>query len=242
MEFTVLGWPPEAPTLRLDFRTFAYAGKFVMSTTGKAVIRATTSHERPPAGDAVRADAEAGPETLDPEVFRGDIIGATAFNEDRTDDTTMWIRYITVHTDRRGNGLGAKLAAFTADRIDGNGYDTVRIAVNNVFAYEALHKAGFGYTGRETGLAELVLERPGPDPSVRYQEGLDLFRERDLSDREASFLETRRGVAPPERVSPGHGVSKLDSDTEPAVGHDSDSDSDSDTHSRPDSGPDRKAD
>ncbi|ERH03826.1 MAG: hypothetical protein J07HR59_00951, partial [Halorubrum sp. J07HR59] len=37
MEFTVLGWPPEAPTLRLDFRTFAYAGKFVMSTTGKAV-------------------------------------------------------------------------------------------------------------------------------------------------------------------------------------------------------------
>ncbi|ERH03801.1 MAG: hypothetical protein J07HR59_00924, partial [Halorubrum sp. J07HR59] len=136
--------------------------------------------------------------------------------------------------------LGAKLAAFTADRIEDNGYDTVRIAVNNVFAYEALHKAGFGYTGRETGLAELVLERPGPDPSVRYQEGLDVFRERDLSDGEASFLETRRGVAPPERVSPGDGASKLDSDTEPAVGPDSESDSD--THSRPDSDPDRKAD
>jgi Acetyltransferase (GNAT) family. len=215
MEYTLLGWPPEAPTLRLDFRTFAYAGKFVMSTTGKAVIRATAPHERPPTGAAVGTDAKAGPEAIDPEVFRGDIIGATAFNEDRTDDTTVWIRYITVHTERRGNGLGAKLAAFTADQIAGTGYDTVRIAVNNVFAYEALHKAGFGYTGRETGLAELVLERPGPDPSVRYQEGLDVFRERDLSDGEASFLETRRGAAPPERVSPGHGASVPDSDPGP---------------------------
>ena len=37
MEYVVLGWPSDGPTLRLDYRQFAYAGKFVMSNTGKAV-------------------------------------------------------------------------------------------------------------------------------------------------------------------------------------------------------------
>ena len=39
MEVVVIGWPPNGPTLRLDYRRFSYAGKFVMSNTGKAVVR-----------------------------------------------------------------------------------------------------------------------------------------------------------------------------------------------------------
>jgi GNAT superfamily N-acetyltransferase len=171
MEYAVRGWPEDGPTLDLDYREFAYAGKFVMSSTGKAVVRE---------GDG--------------------IVGAVAFNEDRTDSTTLWLRYITVRADRRGEGLGARLAAFAAEHALSRGYDRLRIAVNNPFAYEALHKAGFGYTGRETGLAELVLERPGERSRVAYQSGLDVYRARDLSDDEAAFLESRVDREPPEQL------------------------------------------
>lgn len=203
MEYTVLGWPPDGPTLRLDFRTFAYAGKFVMSNTGKAVIRASEPDERPPDGDTVRsAHADSATESIDSEEFARDIVAATAFNDDRTDGDTAWIRYISVHVEKRGSGLGATLADFTAESIEQHGYETIRIAVNNPFAYEALYKAGFRYTGRETGLAELVLERSTPDPVSRYQEGLDVFRSRDLSEAEATFLESRRETHPPPEVAP----------------------------------------
>ncbi|MUV90296.1 GNAT family N-acetyltransferase, partial [Halapricum sp. CBA1109] len=40
MEYALLGWADDGPTLRLDHERFAYAGKFVMSATGKAVARA----------------------------------------------------------------------------------------------------------------------------------------------------------------------------------------------------------
>ncbi|EMA41243.1 GNAT family N-acetyltransferase [Halococcus hamelinensis] len=173
MEYAVRGWPEDGPTLDLDYREFAYAGKFVMSSTGKAVVRE---------GDG--------------------IVGAVAFNEDRTDSTTLWLRYITVRADRRGEGLGARLAAFAAERALARGYDRLRIAVNNPFAYEALHKAGFGYTGRETGLAELVLERPGERSRAAYQSGLDVYRARDLSDDEAAFLASRADRGPPAVLDP----------------------------------------
>ncbi len=173
MEYAVCGWPSDGPTLDLDHREFAYAGKFVMSTTGKAVVRD---------GD--------------------EIVAAVAFNEDRTDSHTLWLRYITTRTERRGEGLGANLAVFIAERALARGYERLRIAVNNPFAYEALYKAGFGYTERETGLAELVLERPVEGSRAAYQAGLDVYRERSLTEREESFLDSKVNAEPPTVLDP----------------------------------------
>lgn len=182
MEFKLLGWPPEGPTLRLDHRAFAYAGKFVMSTTGKAVARADG------------------------------VVGAVAFSEDRTDPDRLRLRYVTVRADRRGEGIGPRLLRFTAERARDRGYTSVRIAANNPFAYEACYRASFVFTGEETGLAELVLaycpERGGdgkaeispPGETESYQDGLDRYRERDLSAAEESLLADYRGRNPPETV------------------------------------------
>lgn len=189
VEYVVCGWPEDGPTLRLDYRRFSYAGKFVMSSTGKAVARDPD------------AAASAGESEFDERV-----VAAVAFNEDRTDPDTLWLRYITVRNDRRGDGIGARLAAFATERAAMRGYDRLRIAVNNPFAYEALYKAGFGSTGRETGLAELVLERPAGRPAKRshatYQTGLDVYRERDLSGDEEDFLDAREGADPPAVIDP----------------------------------------
>ena len=168
MKAELLGWPPDGPKLELDYRRFSYAGKFVMTNTGKAVLRE---------GEEIRA--------------------AAAFNEDRTDSTCLWIRYITTHTDYRGEGIGTRLLQFVRERARKRGYERVRIAVNNPFAYEACYRAGFSYTGRETGLAELVLEAPGERSKERYQRGFDAFRGRDASDGERSFLDRKRDADPP---------------------------------------------
>jgi len=179
MEFELLGWPPDGPTLRLDHREFAYAGKFVMSATGKTVAR------------------EDG------------LVAAVAFNEDRTDGTRLRLRYVTVRGDRRGEAIGPRLLRFTAERARERGYADVRIAANNPFAYEACYRGGFVFTGEETGLAELVLAyRPeratpgtGETPTAAerdmYQEGLDRYRARDLAETEESFLDAYRGRDPP---------------------------------------------
>ena len=181
MERLVLGWPPDGPTLRLDYRRFSYAGKFVMSNTGKAVVR----------DEDEATDGE----------YDDDVLAAVAFNEDRTDASALWLRYVTVRHDRRGEGLGPSLCSLVVDRAADCGHDRVRIAVNNPFAYEALYRAGFGFTGEETGLAELVLKRPADRPAGRdadaYRAGLDRFRARDLSAAETGFLEDRRGADPP---------------------------------------------
>jgi GNAT superfamily N-acetyltransferase len=182
MNFAVVGWHPaetdtdDGPRLRLDWRRFSYAGKFVMTNTGKAVLR----------------EGDAGPGEFDESV-----LAAVAFNEDRTDDGTLWLRYVTVREDVRGEGLGPRLCDEVAERARARGYDRVRIAVNNPFAYEALYKAGFGFTGRTTGLAELVLDRPADRDPDRYRAGLERFSERDLTDAERSFLDGREGQ--PER-------------------------------------------
>jgi GNAT superfamily N-acetyltransferase len=186
MEFVVLGWADDGPTLRLDYRRFAYAGKFVMSNTGKAVV-------------VDRWDPMAAPS----EEYDSAVAAAAAFNEDRTDESTLWIRYVTVRSDRKRQGLGPRLCAFVADAARGAGYERLRIAVNNPFAYEALHKAGFAWTGETTGIAELVLERPSDAPAGRartreaYQAGLDDYRDRDLGDAETAFLAGRQGSDPP---------------------------------------------
>lgn len=162
MEVELLGWPQDGPTLRLDHERFAYAGKFVMSDTGKAVGRED-----------------------------GELLAAASFSPDRTDDDVLRIRYITVRADRQSEGLGPELADFVAEKARMRGYETVKIAVNNPYAYEAMYRAGFEFTGDETGLAELVLARPGDQSDVQYREGLRRFAERDLDGGVRSFVETR---------------------------------------------------
>ena len=189
MEYALVGWPDDGPQLRLDHREFSYAGKFVMSNTGKAVARAECAE----AGTEGDESTETGTE--------GELLGAIAFNEDRTDPATAWLRYVTVRRDRRGEGIGARLARFASDRLEVRGYDRVQIAVNNPFAYHALHKAGFGYTGERTGIAELVLSRPGERTRETYQSGLDAFRERDdLASEEREFLDAKSEAGPPDVI------------------------------------------
>ena len=110
MEVVVLGWPPDGPTLRLDHRRYSYAGKFVMTTTGKAVFR------DPSAG----SDRE----------YDDDVVAAVAFDADRTDPDTLWLRYVTVCDDRRGEGLGPRLCAFVVERrrLDGRQLPEVRVS------------------------------------------------------------------------------------------------------------------
>jgi GNAT superfamily N-acetyltransferase len=122
---------------------------------------------------------------------------------------------VTVARDRRGEGIGPRLCAFVVDRASARGYDRARIAVNNPFAFEALSRAGFAFTGRETGIAELVLERPldgttaREDRAAAYADGLDRFRDRDrdLSAAERSFLRERAaaGDRPPATIDPPGG-------------------------------------
>jgi GNAT superfamily N-acetyltransferase len=175
VDLELLGWPPDGPTLRLDHERFAYAGKFVMSDTGKAVVLAD-----------------------------GDIAAAASFSPDRTDEDVLRIRYVTVRADRRGEGLGPRLAAFVVQRARERGFAAVKIAVNNPFAYEALYRAGFSYTGEQTGIAELVLARRCDGTATRtdegtraYSAGLERFGERDLTDAERAFVERQLSTGPP---------------------------------------------
>ncbi|WP_276251095.1 GNAT family N-acetyltransferase [Haloarcula rara] len=167
MEFALCGWPDDEHPLRLDYREFAYAGKFVMTSTGKAV-----------AGD-------------------DGVVAAAAFDEDRTDRDTLCIRYVTVRRDRQGEGVGPRLLRFVRERASERGYERVTIGANNPFSYEAAYRAGFCFTGSEAGLAELTLEWPGDRSTERYQSGLALFRQRDLSEAEEAFLAAKLDAEPP---------------------------------------------
>lgn len=171
MDFAVLGWPPDGPTLDLDHRRFAYAGKFVTPRTGKAVVRSEAR-----------------------------VVAAVSFNEDRTDPDRLWIRYLTVRRDRRGDGIGPRLAAATVAHASARGYDAVRIAVNNPYAFIALSRAGFGFTGETTGIAELVLSSAA-DRASRFGEALDHFADREhLSAEERTFVRQQREPGPPDPV------------------------------------------
>ena len=170
MEFALCGWPEDDHPLRLDYRTFAYAGKFVMTSTGKAVV-----------GD-------------------DGVVAAAAFDADRTDPDTLCIRYITVRRDRQGEGLGPRLLRFVRERATERGYDRLTIGANNPFSYEAAYRAGFCFTGQEAGLAELTLEWPGDRSTERYRAGLAVFRNRDLSEDEETFLDGKLDGEPPDVV------------------------------------------
>lgn len=169
MEFEVIGWPEDRPTLDLDHRSFSYAGKFVMSNSGKAVLREHDS-----------------------------IIAAASFNEDRSASDRMWIRYVTVRGDHQGNAIGSHLVWTVSQRLLDRGFKAVNIAVNNPFAFQAFHRAGFGYTGEQTGIAELVLSTAEAE-HARYRNGLLVFRDRaDLSEPEYAFIDQHLVDGPPE--------------------------------------------
>ncbi|PSP20401.1 GNAT family N-acetyltransferase, partial [Halobacteriales archaeon QH_10_65_19] len=104
MRFEVRGDQQAGPTLDLNHRVFAYAGKFMMSGTGKSVA-----------------------------TDQGEIVGAVAFSQDRSDTSAVRLRYVTVRDDRRGEGIGPRLLRFTAAEI-GAEYERVLIAVNNPIA------------------------------------------------------------------------------------------------------------
>jgi GNAT superfamily N-acetyltransferase len=184
MEFVALA----DGAFRLDHERFAYAGKFVV-----------------PGPKTVALEPGASADFPDPrEGYAEGVVAAVAASEDRTDPDALWLRYVTVRADRRGEGVGTRLAAWTTARAHERGYGTVTIAVNNLYSYEALSKAGFGFTGRETGLAELVLAHPS-DRS-RYEEGLAVLAERDLTDEERAFVAEKRDRGPPQVVTPDDGA------------------------------------
>lgn len=186
----MLGGPGEGPRIRLDHHEFSYAGKFVMSNTGKAVALEGET-------DVLETETVSERDWIEDDR----IVAAIAFDEDRTDPGTAWLRYVTVRADRRGEGVGARLARFVTATLREGDYDRVQIGVNNPFAYHALYKAGFGYSDERTGLAELVLVKPGDRSTERYQSGLDAYRERnDLAPEERSFLAAKTDDAPPDVV------------------------------------------
>ena len=202
MRFELVGWPEEGPKLSLDYRAFSYAGKFVVTNTGKAV--ALADPDEPDAAFSFPADDERPPPRTDVEGVvdpDGIVLGAVAFTADRTDPDVWWLRYVTVREDRRGEGIGPRLVGFTTGRLRDRGAREVRIAVNNPYAYEALYRAGFAFTGEETGIAELVLSHPAADrPRATYQDGLDLFRARDPDGDQRAFLDRKAGTDPPDPV------------------------------------------
>lgn len=168
MDFAVLGWPPDGPTLSLHHERFAYAGKFVMSDTGKAVVRDD-----------------------------GELVGAVAFSPDRTDESTLRLRYVTVRRDRQGEGIGPRLLRLATERAPTRGFESVLIAVNNPHAYVAAYRAGFGFTGEETGMAELLCSADSPRDPDRYRDGLSRFASRDLPEETRAFVERRRSEGVP---------------------------------------------
>lgn len=199
MEYALVCRPGEGATLRLDYRAFAYAGKFVVGAPGKSVIRTADGSRAAPGWEP----DEPLPDTVDPEAFDDEVVAAVSFSPDRTDPDCCRLRYVTVHAARRGEEVGPRLIRETAADLAADGFDRVKIAVNNPFAYEACHKCGFAYTGEQTGIAELELERPAataaPVEPERYREGLAAFRETDgeLTRAERRFVAERLERGPP---------------------------------------------
>ncbi|MFB6070746.1 MAG: GNAT family N-acetyltransferase [Halanaeroarchaeum sp.] len=182
MDVVFLGWPADGPTLDLDWRRFAYAGKFVMSNTGKAV-------------------AERGDE----------VVGAVAFNADRSEPSRAWIRYVTVREDCRGEEVGPRLTDATARRLLAR-YDAVRTAANNPYSFESFYKAGFAFTGETVGNDGLVLERPADRTAADYRRGMARFLDRDVSGGERRFAEDRVEGRPPPTVE--HAFDRVPDDGE----------------------------
>lgn len=187
MEYAVIATPDDALGLRLDWERFSYAGKFVMTTTGKAVA----------VEDGVLKDSDWPP---DPREAEADgVVAAVSFNRDRNDAGTAWLRYVTVRGGDRGRGIAPRLCAMTVDWLLSEfSVSRVQIAVNNPYAFDALYKAGFGWTGKKTGLQERVLEFPTPgDRKTQYASGLRSYLDADISEDERDFIKSRISRGPP---------------------------------------------
>jgi GNAT superfamily N-acetyltransferase len=176
VEYVLLAGPTGDATLDLDHRQFRLAGDFVQSR-GVAVVRE-------PSGDGGVAT-----------------VAATGFDPDRSTSDTVRIRAITVRDDHHGEGIGARLAAFTRAALRERGWARVLIAVATPVAYHALHKAGFGDTGETTGLRERVLSHPPPTDPVPYATGLRWYLDHDPSSAECAFIAGRTEGGPPNPVS-----------------------------------------
>lgn len=198
MHVRLLGWPEDAPRLDLDHEDFAYAGNFRTGRTGLAVAeavdgRSDTDDSNDEASDDPTVESDTGAASAD------DVVAAISFDDDRAVADALRIRYVSVRSDRRGEGIGPRLVRFVVERARERGYERVRIGVNNPIAYRALYRAGFGFTGEESGMGELVLEAPPPDDrSVeRYRAGYRRFAGRELPRDQRAVLERHRDGMPP---------------------------------------------
>lgn len=209
VELRLLGWPADSPRLHLDYEAFAYAGNFETGRTGIAVAA-----EDDVDTDVV-ADVDAGVENavVDGTSLTEDVassptpdtvLAAASFDEDRAAENALRIRYVSVRDALRGEGIGPKLLAFVVDRAGVQGFDRVRIGVNNPIAYQACYRAGFGFTGEESGMGELVLEAPPADgrSDERYREGLKRFADRDLPPAQLAVVERHENDDPPGPIDP----------------------------------------
>ncbi len=129
------------------------------------------------------------------------IIGAIAFSEDYARESAVRLRYVTVREDRRGEGTGSRLLRFTAARL-AERYNEVLIAANNPIAYQACYRAGFAFTGEETGIAEVLMRyQPEKRPSAPYREGFDVFRDRELPEPHRAVLDRHADGELPDLVT-----------------------------------------
>lgn len=189
VELRVLGWPDDSPRLNVDHQQFAYAGNFATGRTGIAV--------------AVEAGVSVpGAGTWEP--ASDELLAAASFDEDRAERDALRVRYVSVREDRRGEGIGPALLAFVVQRAVGREFDRVRIGVNNPIAYQACYRAGFSFTGEESGMGELVLEAPvrGERSTDSYRDGLERFAERDFPQEQAAVVDRNAETTPPSRIDP----------------------------------------
>lgn len=193
MELRLLGWPADSPRLDLDHERFAYAGNFRTGRTGIAV--AVDESEDATVDGHSAVDGDDAPAV-------GAVVAAVSFDDDRAAAGALRVRYVSVRDDWRGEGVGPRLLAFVVDRAIENGYDAVRIGVNNPIAYQACYRAGFSFTGEESGMGEVVLSAPATDDRdlERYRSGLDCFADRDLPQAQRAVLERHRTGDPPARI------------------------------------------
>ena len=159
IRFSILGDREGGPSVFLERNKFCYAGKFIGNDTGKILAK---NGEK--------------------------IIAALSFSGDRNDKEVVWIRYVVVEKNLRGKGIGPTLLSYAVESLMGQ-VRLVKIATNNVFAYRASYKSGFEYTGKKTGILELVLECPSAQTRERYLEGIEVFRSvKSLTDEEVEFV------------------------------------------------------
>ena len=169
----------EAPALELPHERFAYAGQYRMRRYGKAVLTSRPSRPMRP----------------------GYIIAAVTTDRHRRHRDRLVVRTMDVRRDRRGHGWGPSLLVSLLPTAHAAGYRTIQIHVNNPFAYIAVSKAGFGWTGRSTGLAELVMtrptDRPATTPQGRFAAGLSVYRRRRPTPAGRRVIARyHRGLAP----------------------------------------------